>query len=175
MPSATPGSDNRVVRVCRLLNARRVRYLLVGGVAANLHGSVRATKDVDVLVPKNLANATRLLHALTALPYRIAAELDPQEIVRKPFTIIGDDPRVDILTVAGSLSFEQAWPNRLVRRVEGTRIPFVGLDDLMISKRTGRPSDDADLHVLQQLRSSSASFRQTARRRSTTQPGRKRR
>jgi len=41
----TRGTDNRVLRVCRLLNRRRVRYLLAGGVAANLHGSVRATKD----------------------------------------------------------------------------------------------------------------------------------
>lgn len=47
MPKRTPGSDNRVLLVCRLLNRRRARYLITGGVAANLHGSVRATKDVD--------------------------------------------------------------------------------------------------------------------------------
>ena len=51
MPRRTPGTDNRVLLVCRLLNRHRVRYVLVGGVAANLHGSVRATRDVDVLVP----------------------------------------------------------------------------------------------------------------------------
>ena len=38
--------------MCRLLNRRRVRYLIAGGVAANLHGSVRATRDVDILVPR---------------------------------------------------------------------------------------------------------------------------
>ena len=51
MPRRVPGTDNRVLRVCRLLNRRRVRYLIASGVAANLHGSVRATRDVDVLVP----------------------------------------------------------------------------------------------------------------------------
>ena len=56
MPRRTPGTDNRVLRVCRLLNAHRVRYVIAGGVAANLHGSVRATKDVDVLVPADRAN-----------------------------------------------------------------------------------------------------------------------
>ena len=152
MPNATPGTDNRVVLVCRLLNRRRVRYLLVGGVAANLHGSVRATKDVDVLIPREVRNTRRLLRALGELPYRIAAELDAEEVTSKPFTIVGDDPRVDVLTVACGLSFERAWPNRLVRRVEGTRLPFVGLADLVASKQTGRASDEADLVVLRRLR-----------------------
>ena len=61
MPRRTPGSDNRVLLVCRLLNRRRARYLITGGVAANLHGSVRATKDVNLLIPKDAANARRLL------------------------------------------------------------------------------------------------------------------
>ncbi len=46
MANAIPGSDNRVLRVCRLLNAERARYLVAGGVVANLHGSVRATRDL---------------------------------------------------------------------------------------------------------------------------------
>lgn len=64
MPKTTPGTDNRVLQVCRLLNQHRVRYILAGGVATNLHGSVRATKGVDVPVPKDLGNTTRLLEAL---------------------------------------------------------------------------------------------------------------
>ena len=80
MPKRTRGTDNRVLRVCRLLNRHRVRYLLAGGVAANLHGSVRATKDVDVLVPRDARNMIRLLRALSDLPWGIARELDPGEM-----------------------------------------------------------------------------------------------
>jgi hypothetical protein len=131
-----------------LLNRYRVRYLLAGGVAANLHGSVRATKDVDVLVPRDPRNMARLLDALSNLPWRIARELDADVIADKPITIIGDDPRVDVLTVAWTVTFERAWPNRNVRRVEGTRIPFLSLEDLRESKNTGRASDRADLEAL---------------------------
>lgn len=152
MAGRTRGTENRVLRVCRLLNRRRVRYLLTGGVAANLHGSVRATRDVDVLVPRDLANTRRLLSALATLPYRIATELDAEDVTRNPFTIVGDDPRVDILMVAGAMTFDRAWPNRIVRRIEGVRVPYLGLDDLIASKRTGRPSDEADIEVLKQLR-----------------------
>jgi len=152
VPNGTPGTENRVLRVCRLLNRHRVRYLLAGGVAANLHGSVRATKDVDLLVPRDLDNTKRLLTGLAELPYGIAAELDAEDVIRNPFTIVGDDPRVDILMVAHSVTFDRAWPGRVVRRIDNVRVPYLGLDDLLASKRTGRPSDEADLEVLKRLR-----------------------
>lgn len=148
MPNATPGTDNRVLRLCRLLNEHRVRYLIAGGVAANLHGSVRATKDIDILVPKNRSNMARLLRALSELPYGVARELDADVIVDKPVTIVGDDPRVDVLTVAWKVTFEQAWSNRVVRRIQGVRVPYLGLGDLKRSKRTGRAQDRADLESL---------------------------
>jgi hypothetical protein len=148
MPRRVRGTDNRVLRVCRLLNRRRVRYLIAGGVAANLHGSVRATRDVDVLVPRDLPNTERLLLALSELPYGLARELDPEEVLVNPVTIVGDDPRVDILTVAWSVTFDRAYPNRTVRRIQGVRVPYLSLPDLIASKQTGRAADEADLEVL---------------------------
>lgn len=100
MPRRIPGTDNRVLRVCRLLNRHRVRYLVAGGVAANLHGAVRATKDIDVL------------------------------------------------TVARSVTFEKAYPRRIVRRIAGVHVPYLALDDLVRSKQTGRAKDNADLEEL---------------------------
>jgi hypothetical protein len=154
VPGATRGTseaDNRALRVRRLLNKDRVRYLIAGGVAADLHGSIRATRDVDLLVPRDLHNTERLLTALAQLPYRIAAELDAADVVKKPFTIIADDPRVDILTVACTVTFEHAWPGRIERRIGGVRVPYLSLDDLLASKRTGRPSDAADIEALNRL------------------------
>ncbi len=149
MPKRIPGTDNRVLRVCRLLNRHRVRYLIAGGVAANLHGSVRATKDVDLLVPRDVRNMTRLLEALSALPYGIARELDAPAMAAKPFTIIGDDPRVDILTVAATVKFDAAYPRRITRRIGGVTVPYLNRDDLIRSKQTGRPQDVADIEQLQ--------------------------
>lgn len=154
MPRRAPGTDNRVLRVCRLLNRHRVRYLLAGGVAANLHGSVRATRDVGILVPKDRANTERILKALAELPYGVARELDPEEVFDKPITIVGDDPRVDILTVAWDVTFDRANRSRVVRRIAGVQVPYLGLQDLMRSKRTGRPGDLADIQALRGIRRS---------------------
>lgn len=148
MPRPTPGTDNRVLRLCRLLNRHRVRYLVAGGVAANLHGSVRATRDVDILVPTDRSNMARLVRALTELPYGVAAGLDPEVLATKPITIVGDDPRVDVLTVAWTVTFDAAYPNRRVRRIQGTTVPFLCRRDLIASKQTGRASDQADLEAL---------------------------
>lgn len=148
MRRRTRGTDNRVLLVCRLLNRRRVKYLLVGAVAGNLHGVVRATKDVDVLVPRDPNNTARLLDALAALPYGIARELDPTVVATRPVTIVGDDPRVDILTAASSVTFDQAYPRRLTRRVDGVRLPYLSREDYIRSKRTGRAQDAADLEQL---------------------------
>ena len=148
MPRRTPGTDNRVLRVCRLLNRHRARYLLARGVAANLHGSVRATRDVDILVPKDRANTERILKALAELPYGVAKELDPDEVFDKPITIVGDDPRVDILTAAWDVTFDRADRFKVVRRIAGVRVPYLGLQDLLQSKRTGRAGDLADIEAL---------------------------
>jgi predicted nucleotidyltransferase len=145
------GTDNRVLRVCRLLNKRRARYLIAGGVAANLHGSVRATKDVDILVPKDVDNTQLILDALGELPYGIARELDASEVTRKPFTIVGDDPRVDILTIAHTVKFDAASSSAIVRRIDGVRVQYLSLKDLIASKQTGRARDLADLEVLRGL------------------------
>ena len=148
MRKPTPGTDNRVLRVCRLLNRHRARYLLAEDVAANLHGSVRATRDVDILVPRDETNMSRVLAALCELPYGIAEELEASQMVRKAVTIVGDDPRVDVLTIAWSLTFEKAWPRRVVRRIQGIRVSYLGRQDLIASKQTGRPSDQADIEQL---------------------------
>jgi hypothetical protein len=147
-----------------LLNRHRARYLLAGGVAANLHGSVRATKDVDILVPRDEANMARVLSALCELPYGIARELKASDIFRNPITIVGDDPRVDVLTVAGTVTFDEAWHRRIVRRILGTRVPYLGRDDLLASKQTGRASDLADTERLSNLPSAEGRSRPARRR-----------
>lgn len=150
MAKKTPGTDNPVLRLCALLNRYRVKYLVAGGVAANLHGSVRATKDIDLLIPKDLPNAERLLEALSELPYGMAREFEAAKVIAKPITIIGDDPRVDLLTVAWNVTYDSAKATRKIRRILGVRVPYLSLRDLIKSKQTGRPQDKADLEVLKQ-------------------------
>jgi hypothetical protein len=63
---------------------------------------------------------------------------------------IGLPPRrIDILTEASGLVFEEAWKNRTTHRMDSYEVPFLGREDLVRNKRAiGRPKDLADLDVL---------------------------
>jgi hypothetical protein len=148
----TSPNASRLLTVCRLLNAAGVRYVVVGGFALALHGAVRATKDVDILIEPTLDNARRALEALAQLAFGVARELDPSEVIAKPLTIIGDDPRVDLLTLAWSVRYADAAPHRRIAHIEGVEIPFADIDTLIRSKQTGRLQDQADVETLERLK-----------------------
>lgn len=149
MTASEPG---RLATVCRLLNAAGVHYVVVGGFALALHGVVRATKDVDILIEPTLENARRALAALANLTWGIARELDPADVVAKPLTIIGDDPRVDLLTLAWSVRYADAAPSALTVQIDGVEVPFADLDMLIRSKQTGRLQDQADVEALERIK-----------------------
>ena len=142
----------RVARVCSLLNAHQAKYVLVGATAMQLWGTTRATRDVDILIEPTLENAERVLEALSNLTWGVATQWLAEEIITRPVTILGDMPRVDILTVAWSVHYRQAAPRAVVFEVEGVRIPTASLDDLIASKRTDRAQDTADIEVLEEIR-----------------------
>jgi predicted nucleotidyltransferase len=142
----------RVARVCSLLNAHQAKYVLVGATAMQLWGTTRATRDVDILIEPTLENAERVLEALSNLTWGVATPWLAEEIITRPVTILGDMPRVDILTVAWSVHYRHAAPRAVVFEVEGVRIPTASLDDLIASKRTDRAQDRADIEVLEEIR-----------------------
>jgi hypothetical protein len=90
--------------------------------------------------------------ALQGLTYGIARELNPADIIAKPITIIGDDPRVDLLTLAWSVRYADAAPTMLRITIEDVEVPVADLDTLIRSKQTGRLQDRADAETLEELK-----------------------
>lgn len=156
MESRAPGPrlDPRIraARVCAALNAAGAHYLVIGGVACILHGHLRATRDVDLLIERSLENASRVLEGLSEVGYGFARDWIPEAVLQKPITVIGDDPAVDIFLVAWSVKYADALPRSHTVTVEGVAIPYVGLDDLIATKRTGRPKDALDITALEEIR-----------------------
>jgi predicted nucleotidyltransferase len=156
METGEPGRGGRPdltpTAVCAELNAARARYLVIGGVACILHGHVRATTDLDVLIEATEDNASLVLEALGRVGYGFAGEWAPREIVAKPVTVIGDDPAVDIFTIAWTLRYSDALARSITADIDGVAVPVIGLDDLIATKRTGRLQDAADVEVLEEIR-----------------------
>jgi predicted nucleotidyltransferase len=148
------GSEPELIaaQICQSLNAAGAQYLVIGGIACILHGYVRATADLDLLIERSPGNAERVLEGLAKTGYGFAREWSAKELLARPITVIGDDPAVDVFTVAWTVKYEEAVRRAASAEVEGVVIPFIGLDDLIATKRTGRLQDAADIEVLEEIK-----------------------
>lgn len=144
--------ETRLAEVCAALHRHEARYVLVGAAALQLWGSSRATRDIDILIEATAENAERVLDALAEVGFGLAKDWLADEIIQKPVTVIGDLPRVDILTVAWTVRFPEAIKQSETIELEGVPIPTASIDHLIASKRTGRLQDAADIELLAEIR-----------------------
>lgn len=130
------------------LNVERAEYMLVGGYALAVHGWPRTTKDIDLWVRPDTANADRVFRALQRFgaPLSDLTRLD----LATPGTLfqIGVPPhRIDLITAIDGVEFGAAWERRRVVEINDLSVPVLGRTDLILNKRaSGRPQDliDAD-------------------------------
>ena len=143
---------NPLVRICSLLNAAGARYLVIGGQACILHGVIRTTEDVDILIEATEENAQKILTALAQLEDGAAAELTPRDLLENVVVKIADEVEVDVSTHAWKVSYPDAIGTALEVVVDGVRIPYLGLDSLIASKETYREQDQLDILRLRALK-----------------------
>lgn len=132
------------------LNAAGAEYLVVGAHALAAHGHVRATKDLDVWVHATPDNAARVHYALSQfgapLDDLTTVDLSTPDIVFQ----MGVAPvRIDILTSVDGITFEEAWPARVLSRYGDQPIPVLSRELLIKNKlASGRLQDLADVEQL---------------------------
>src|SRR5438876_11767465 len=113
-----------LLRVCSLLNKHAAQYLIVGARACWLHGYVRATEDVDILIPEDLENHARVIAALSELEDHAATELTPQDFVENVVVKIADEVEVDVSTHAWKISYADAVGTALKVTIQGVEVPY---------------------------------------------------
>jgi acylphosphatase len=141
-----------LLRVCQLLNETGAKYLICGAQACILHGLVRTTEDVDILVEATEENCQRVIDGLSKLADGAARELTPRDILDNVVVKVADEVEVDVSTHAWKLTYPDAFPSAREVIVEGVRIPFLSLDSLIASKETYREQDAWDRARLLQLK-----------------------
>ena len=151
----------------RALEQHKVRYLLVGGLAMNLHGVPRTTMDVDLVVALDPANLKAFLAVVAALklkpvaPVSLNDMLDPAQrqkwrkeknmlvFALRPPEIQG--PTVDVL-IDPPVDIEKALTRTVWREVQGVRIPLISVEDLIqLKEKSGRAQDRSDIEHLRRL------------------------
>jgi hypothetical protein len=135
------------VDLLRAFIAADVRFLIVGAYALALHGRPRATGDLDVWIDATPENAARVMRALAAFGAPLT-DVSVQDFSRPGVTYqIGVAPgRIDVLTELTSLTFAEAWPDRMRRPFGDVDVDFIGRAAFIRNKRaTGRAKDLGDI------------------------------
>jgi len=140
---------HRLQRVFESFRSHEVKYLVIGGVAAILHGVPRTTLDLDILIEATLENAQRLLKAMKEGGLATAAMISPEELLAKEITIFRDRARIDVQTSTPGIDFGQAWTRRSEMTFRGVRLFVASKEDLIASKQAaGRITDFDDVRLL---------------------------
>jgi hypothetical protein len=145
----------------RELSTHKVDFIIVGGVAAALHGAARATYDLDIVYARAESNIARLVSALeplhpylrgapSGLPFRFDADTIRRGL---NFTLTTDLGDLDLFgEIVGGGLFENLVQDTDVIALERHQVRILTLERLIATKRAaGRPRDHdalAELEVL---------------------------
>jgi hypothetical protein len=157
----------RIEAICAALEREGVAYLIVGGVAVVLHGYLRTTADLDLVVKLTPENATRTVRALAQLGFRprapvafddfASAEIRQRWIEDKDLTVFSvwnpADPGAEIdLFVREPFDFDAVHRRAVRVALDSTTVTVIALDDLVVLKRqAGRARDLEDIEALTAL------------------------
>ncbi len=145
--------------VFEALNRAGVRYVVVGGLAVVLHGYVRLTADVDLLIDLDETAARNAITALVGIGLRPTLPVDPigfadPEVRRQwrernmvVFNLIDPEAgRAVDLFIEPPLEFDGVWRRSDAREYHGVPIRIASIPDLIDMKRqSGRPEDLLDI------------------------------
>jgi hypothetical protein len=133
--------------------AAKVEYAVVGGMAVNAHGYIRATLDLDIFIRPTLENAQAAFHALLSMGVSLDG-LEPADLLNdeENFRFGPAEDHIDLLTSIGEMGFDQVWQNRVETVVEGVPVSLISKADLIANKRqVGRLRDLTDVEELERV------------------------
>ena len=138
-----------LAKLCRELNQRGAKYVVIGGFAIISAGMPRLTTDVDLMVAADLENEAKVFAALSTLPDNAVRELQPGELQQYNVIRVGDEILVDLMRSAGGIDYAEAAKDVVIREVDGVPIPFASPRLLWRMKVvTHREKDAGDLVFL---------------------------
>lgn len=159
---------NYFEKVFKSLNKEKIKYLVVGGVAVNLHGYMRFTGDLDLLLLLEEENLKRMDILMKKLGYnerlpvsvmslsdkkQVKQWLEEKNMKAYSFTPPKNNPlQIDII-MEESLIYKKIVANKVNKKIDDTVIPVISIDDLIKMKRkANRQQDLIDLEALVNLK-----------------------
>jgi hypothetical protein len=135
----------------QLLNANKVRYLVVGGYAVAYFGYPRYTKDIDIWLRLERENAELIVRVLQQFGFGSLGLTVEDFLASNQIIQLGYPPaRIDLLTTLPGVEFDECYAARHDVEVDGVVVHFIDRPHLIQNKRaSGRLQDLADIEQLE--------------------------
>ncbi|HAR44740.1 MAG: hypothetical protein A2X56_13395 [Nitrospirae bacterium GWC2_57_13] len=154
--------------IFKRFNEEGIRYIVVGGMAVNLHGIPRMTYDIDLLLDMDDRNIESFIQLLTGWGFKPKVPVDIAEFAdsakrndwiknknMKAFNLMNPEwaiREIDIL-IDAPVDFAKADRGKKVVLIQNVQVPVIGIDDLIVMKeKADRQQDAADVRSLKELR-----------------------
>lgn len=153
--------------ILKAFQKQKVKYIIVGGIAVNLLGSMRGTADLDILVEMSDDNLRKIVKIMRSCGYRVKQSVDPLKIAdkkiredwiknknMKAFNFYKEDElkEVDII-IESPVSFEEAGDDPIRIKIGNLILPVISINNLIKMKKvTGRTVDKLDVKELRKIK-----------------------
>lgn len=146
---------------------QKIKYVLVGGIAVNLLGSLRNTADLDILVEMSNDNLAKIVKILKKQGYHVKQPVDPMGIAdktlrkdwidnkhMKAFNFYKEEEFKEVdMIIETPVSYAMAKKTAVYVHCGPLKLPVISINNLIKMKRTaGRAIDIADIEELQELK-----------------------
>jgi len=157
------------IEVFKKLNEKKVRYLIIGGVAVNLYGFPRLTFDLDLMIDLNdFKSVSGFVDSMNELGFKLDIPVKIEDFINpenrkiwskekniKVFSLynpLKEIERVDVL-IENYINFDEAYKSKKDIDGEGFIMPLLSIDDLInIKKIANRKRDIIDIEALEKIK-----------------------
>lgn len=148
--------DEEILKFWTALQQYKVKYIMIGGYAANLHGYQRFTGDLDIWVQDSKDNRLNLRKAFVAVGMGDYPMIENMQFIPGWTDFqLNNGLRLDILVEMKGLegySFDECLEMASIADIDNTLIPFLHINHLIANKKaTNRPKDINDVIALEKI------------------------
>ena len=155
-------SNMLISRLNEALTKHGVKFCIVGGVAVSLHGAVRGTLDVDIVIPMSLQQYQSAEIALTSIGLSGRLPVDAESVFNSredwitnrnliAWSFMNPDNPIELVDVLITEDFDRM--EKVEKDVAGDKMHVISIDALIEMKiASGRKQDLADVEALERLR-----------------------
>jgi hypothetical protein len=149
--------DEELLRFWKIAGQFQLKYIMIGGVATNLHGFQRTTEDIDLWIEETKANKEvlrKVFHEYGMGDFKTLPDM--QFIPGWTYFHLDNGLRLDIMTSVKGLensNFDSLLKSASIATIYGVEIPFLHLNALILTKKAAnRPKDQLDLIELEKIK-----------------------